>query len=187
MAEVKIGNKYEWIKGEDFGKEDIVKNPKLRVGQMNFIEFVSGRRCSVAIAKEYINLIATAEELEIDDPEAFVRELAEKEGNPIAEDEIIGKQPRAAVAKPTPVASLYKDILDKIKTYEDTELSINLTVSLPKTATLEVLLDAYGDELSEELNSYITDKITGDVKEQVGSFVNNFIESLTLKTEQNED
>jgi hypothetical protein len=180
--QAKIGNKYEWIKGDNFGKEDVVKNPKLRVGQMNFIEFVSGRRCSVAIANEYLNLIASAEELEIDNPEEFVEELAEREGSPIVDAPI--KNGRSVI-KPVKSESLYKDILDKIKSFEDTKMDFSITVSLPKQAALKVLLDAYGEDLEKELATYVGAKLDEDIKKQISERINTWITALTLIEDEN--
>ena len=138
-------NKHEWIKGEYFGEEDIVKNPSLRVGEMNFVEFASGRRCSIALSREYLSLIATAEELGVENPQEFVNSLS------------TGTSLQAPTEKKS--TSLYSDILDKIKTYESNDLTFNITIDLPKRAALEVLLDAYGDELKDELKIYIEQKV----------------------------
>ena len=180
LQNVKVGNKYSWIKGENFGKEDVVKNPKLRVGSMNFIEFVSGRRISVALSKEYLSLIAEAEELEIEDPEAFVKELAERESN-LTQNTPIKKEEKKVVQ----INSIYADILDKIKSYEDTDIELKITVSLPKKAALEVLLDAYGEDLAKELNIYIENKISDDVKSQIKDTINNWIKDLNINIDEN--
>ena len=185
LFECNVGDKFEWIKGENFGKEDIVKNPKLRVGQMNFIEFVSGRRCSIQLAREYLSLLGTAEELEIENPEEFVKELAEKEGT--ATTKVEKGEPTAEQAKSPKTKSdnLYKDILDKIKSYEDVNLELNLKISLPKKAALAVLLEAYGEELQDELGIYIGEKIDEDVKAQIKATINTWIESLILIEDEN--
>jgi len=168
---IKVGNKYEWIKGENFGQEEIVKNTEVTQGSMRFVEFVSGRRINQSLTKEYLSLIAEISELDVEDTEKFVKELEIKTGSLNPSD------------YPSPKNdSIFTDILDKIKSYESVDIKMNFSVSLPKKAALEILIDAYGEDLKNELNVYIKNKISDDIKENVHNTINAWIEQL-IKTE----
>lgn len=186
LQNIEVGNKYTWIKGEHFGKEDIVSNTRVMVGNLAFVEFVSGRRCNGAILKEFMELILKADDLD-GDPIEIVNGLLEKQEHPRSI-----KQSKPAIKASN---SLYRDILDNIKSHEDSELSFNITVKLPKKLALEVLLDAYGADLAKELNAYIGEKISNDVNARVQTAVGEWIEELNieelsteeLNTEEDED
>lgn len=168
---IKIGNKYEWIKGENFGQEEVVKNLNVKQGSMKFVEFVSGRRINQSLTKEYLSLIAEISELDVDDADKFVKDLESK-----ANDDL---------ASPTESKSIFVEILDKIKSYENIDVKMDLSVSLPKKAALEILIDAYGEDLRKELNVYIKDKISDDIKEQIHNNIDVWIDQLIKPEDEN--
>ena len=168
---IKVGNKYEWIKGENFGQEEIVKNTEVTQGSMRFVEFVSGRRINQSLTKEYLSLIAEISELDVEDTEKFVKELERIANNDLG--------------SPTESNSIFTEILDKIKSYESVDIKLDLSVSLPKKAALEILLDAYGEDLRNELTVYIKDKISDDIKEQVHNNIDLWIDQLTKTEDEN--
>lgn len=167
LFECNVGDKYEWIKGENFGTEEVVRLPSVQDGSMILIEFVSGRRCNKQIAREYLSLIGTAADLGIVNPEEFAESLATKQNN------------NKVHVSGLVTNNLYKDILDKIKSYEDQTLDFSINISLPKKQALNILIDAYGDELSSELATYISNKITNDVKDQIELKVDEWINLLS--------
>jgi hypothetical protein len=175
MQKINPGDQFEWIKGENFGKLETVRLPAVQKGAMKFVEFASGRKCNVQLVKEYLNLIATADEMELEDADAFIEKQASLEG--------VSTPSTNESTKPTSTQSsnsIYIDLITKIKSNEDVKISIPVTLSLPKEDAIKVLLDAYGKDLGDELEAYIFGKI--DIESQLKSIIANWVAQFYPET-----
>jgi len=181
----KIGDTYEWIKGPDFGKSDVVKTPSRQKGAVRVIEFASGRSCNVAIAREYLSILASAEESDMTGQEILEAELQKlgKSNNP-APTKLATKPiaPELVPVTPAPEVkdtSMYRDLLDNIKKYKEVNTDISLTLDLPSLDVIQILLDSYGDDMKDELRAYLIEKVlTDELKAKVESIVNNWMDNI---------
>lgn len=176
--DIQVGDKYEWIKGENIGKEDIVKDPKMTEGSMVFVEFVSGRRISLNLVKEFLSIIGTVEELGIeannDSHSTLTPSIYEAEN--IAVNNLVESNENSG---------LYLRLLEKIKTHEDVEFKLNISLPLPKKAALEVLIDAYGDDLKSELCKYIGKQLDDEIRAQVSEQILAWADTLSKNISEN--
>lgn len=162
-----ITERYQWIKGENLGVVEIVKNKQPK--DSKFLAFDSGNKCNKEILEEYLIQISHDQDIlsldlaqnEGEVNEAIVKAKVKRRNAMISglsyEDPINSNKPEI-IKTPIEVKNPLIPVIERSKK-EKIKLNSRLNLELPNKDFITVMQNSFEDDILEVLSNYALSKI----------------------------
>lgn len=158
-------SQFEWVKTDSIGETEIF-NELTTEGNMNWINFLSGKRINADLINEYMLFIGVlpqdaVENIEKSRTENEQKQKEQEENSKLLELKRLEEQKEIEIQNKLKQENIfYFDIIEKAKKDTILEISIPIKFNFLSKEKLEMLTEIYGDKLSECLSDYIYSKLS---------------------------